>query len=195
MYLTKNRSNAKELNTNRVKETSFKKLNKDGFSLIELIVVIVIIGILSFLATSSYESIFSKAERQGAIFHLHSYYAAQKVYQSEEGGFYNEFVTGVAKNHFYILGFAPEGELLYRIGLKDYDTKAYCAHSVNDCREDSKLKSNTTLTFSGKVDCPTCDSGGASCCKTFQASAKRGKEEVKINQKKEISTLIDGKKQ
>jgi len=62
-----------------------KQHNKDGFTLIELMVVVAIIAFLATLSIPTFSRFFSKAKRTEAYMNLSSLYAAQKAYHAEHG--------------------------------------------------------------------------------------------------------------
>jgi prepilin-type N-terminal cleavage/methylation domain-containing protein len=63
--------------------------NAQGFTIIELIVVLVIIGILITLGLPSYHNIKEKALDKEAIVNLKLIQAAEKIYRMEIGGYYD----------------------------------------------------------------------------------------------------------
>jgi type IV pilus assembly protein PilA len=83
------------------------KLNNKGFSLVELMVVVAIIGILASVAVPQVNKYMAKARQSEAKTNLGSMYTAMKAFYAE----YN-----VYDNRFQIIGFAPEGKLRYNIG-------------------------------------------------------------------------------
>jgi len=58
---------------------------KKGFSLIELMVVVAIIGLLAMIAVPSFGRYLAKAKRAEAYLNLHSIYSAEKAYWAEHG--------------------------------------------------------------------------------------------------------------
>src|SRR4051812_14089401 len=84
------------------------KLNSKGFSLVELMVVVAIIGILASVAIPSVNKYMAKARQSEAKTNLGSLYTAEKAFQSE----YTRFHTA-----FQAIGFAPEGRMRYNVGF------------------------------------------------------------------------------
>lgn len=78
-----------------------------GFSLVELMVVVAIIGILAAVAVPSINKYMAKARQSEAKSNLASIYTANKAFFAD----YNTY-----ENRFSIIGVHPEGRLRYNIG-------------------------------------------------------------------------------
>lgn len=76
------------------------KRNEKGFTLVELLIVIGIIGILSVIAIPNFMRFQAKAKQTEAKTNLSALYTAEKAYYAEYGGFYTGLVT---------IGFQSEG--------------------------------------------------------------------------------------
>jgi type IV pilus assembly protein PilA len=79
--------------------------NRKGFSLIELMIVVAIIGILAAIAVPNFTRFQRKAKQSEARGLLGSYHSAMKASAAEIGCFRGNWVAA---------GFQPEGQLNYR---------------------------------------------------------------------------------
>lgn len=84
--------------------------NNKGFSLVELMVVVAIIGILSAIAIPQINKYMARARQTEAKTNLSSVYTANKAFYAE----YN-----IYDNHFDVIGYRPEGKLRYNLGWAD----------------------------------------------------------------------------
>jgi type IV pilus assembly protein PilA len=82
--------------------------NNKGFSLIELMVVVGIIGILATVAVPQVSKFMAKAKQSEAKTNLSSLYTSEKSYFVEYTSYASEFAR---------VGFGPEGNLIYTIGF------------------------------------------------------------------------------
>ena len=83
--------------------------NKSGFTLVELMVVVAIIGILATIAIPQYSKFQAKARQSEAKVGLSGLYTGQQSYQAEQGG----YTTCLADTGFSING----QKRYYRIGF------------------------------------------------------------------------------
>lgn len=92
------------------------KLNSNkGFSLVELMVVVAIIGILASIAIPSVNKYMAKARQTEAKTNLSSLYTAEKAFAAE----YNTYTADFAP-----LGLQPEGRMRYNFGFESDGTPA-----------------------------------------------------------------------
>lgn len=83
------------------------KLSSKGFSLVELMVVVAIIGILATIAVPQIQKFIAKSRQAEARSALGTYYTAQKTFFSE----YSVYYPGFGQ-----IGYTPAGTLNYNVG-------------------------------------------------------------------------------
>ena len=81
-----------------------KLRNKKGFTLIELMIVVAIIGILAALAIPDFMKMMAKSKQSEAKTNLGAIFNMQKSYFGEKNTF---------SDRFDLIGWAPEGQNLY----------------------------------------------------------------------------------
>lgn len=82
--------------------------NNKGFSLVELMVVVAIIGILAAIAVPNFQRFTAKSKQSEAKSNLSAIYAAERSFFAE----WNQFVGG-----FGDIGYLPQGMLRYNHGF------------------------------------------------------------------------------
>lgn len=82
--------------------------NAKGFSLIELMIVVAIIGILAAIAVPSFQKFQAKARQSEAKGLLSGLYTSEKTYKMEWGIYFADFVN---------IGYDPQGRLKFRVGF------------------------------------------------------------------------------
>lgn len=83
-------------------------MNKSGFSLVELMVVVAIIGILAAVAVPSINKYMARARQSEAKTNLSAIYSANKTFNAD----YN-----IYDSQFTVIGYRPEGKLRYNAGF------------------------------------------------------------------------------
>jgi type IV pilus assembly protein PilA len=82
--------------------------NNKGFSLVELMVVVAIIGILAAIAVPNFQKFAAKSKQSEAKSNLAALYSAERAFQSEWQMF---------RADFSLTGYAPTGNLRYTHGF------------------------------------------------------------------------------
>ncbi len=84
------------------------RTNEKGFSLVELMIVVAIIGILSTIAVPNFKKFSAKAKQTEAKAALSAVFSANKSFFAE---------WNVYRNDFRDIGYSPEGRMLYTVGF------------------------------------------------------------------------------
>ena len=88
-----------------------KRYDSNGFTLIELMVVVAIIAFLSLIAVPVFTNFLNKAKRTEVYLNLGALHTAEKLFWAEHGH-YSPVLTGADG-----IGWRPEGEPLYTYGF------------------------------------------------------------------------------
>lgn len=164
-----------------------------GFSLVELMVVVAIIGILASIAIPSVNKYMAKARQTEAKTNLSSLYTAEKAFAAE----FNTYDTT-----FSVVGLKPEGKMRYNFGFAtasglDLTLYGYTA-AVTDTSIDATTSCASTGTCTmmagseGAMPASTADTA------TFTAGAvgrisTGGSDDVwTVNQNKDFQNVSDG---
>lgn len=115
-----------------------KKKNQTGFSLIELMIVVVIIGILSTIAVPQYQNFQKKAKQSEAKANLGGLYTTLRTFQAEWNQFYGDFRA---------LGFDMAGNLQYNVGFSASHVNGPANHP------DPKFRGKASIQHNAKLRC------------------------------------------
>lgn len=89
--------------------------NEKGFTLVELLIVVAIIGVLSTIGVPTFRRMIQKAKKSEAKVNLGGLYTSESAFFSEFGGYGNNLtgigfqVDGAAQNLIYLVGFFNAG--------------------------------------------------------------------------------------
>lgn len=183
-----------------------RKLNQAGFSLVELMVVVAIIGILATIAIPKVNKFIAKARQAEAQVNLTSLYTFNKNFYVEFQGYSSSFLA---------LGFQPEGKLRYVTGwtigagacpnnftlLKGAAACSILSSTLTDCPVDNSVPRCVTMRGSDNV-APTVAAAGSAIDNVNFASftASSGAKLIStavddvwtINQDKNLTNTVDG---
>lgn len=98
------------------------KKNNQGFSLVELMVVVAIIGVLASIAVPNINKYIAKARQSEAKTVLSSIYTSEKAFFAEYQAYHGMFGA---------IGFSPEGKIRYNAGFAGAGTEAGASNGYN----------------------------------------------------------------
>lgn len=127
--------------------------NQSGFSLIELMVVVAIIGILAAIAVPNYQRFQVKARQSEARATLGGIYMAEKSYVQEANG---------ASNNMVAIGYEPDGFIMYDCGFAVAGDIGGYNYGPNDPTFDAAMMAVTYLN-SFQATYPRCQPAGGMC--------------------------------
>ncbi len=121
---------------------------KRGFTLIELMIVVAIIGFLAMVSVPTFTRFLAKAKRAEAFMNLSSIYAAQKAYWAENGT-YTDVLFGQKG-----LGWKPEGDHYYTYGFAGSEGRNYFTGKIGasgNLGQSSAGRNNFTVVATGDI--------------------------------------------
>jgi type IV pilus assembly protein PilA len=134
------------------------KGSQAGFSLVELMIVVAIIGILSSIAVPQFQKFIFKARQTEAKTGLSSLYTAEKAFYGE----WSEYDT-----RFDAIGYMPEGKYFYNIGFSAV---------VQSANYDNSGGVSATADTNTITRCPT--AAGGNCVSMSNAKTFTGTYDV-----------------
>lgn len=117
-----------------------------GFSLVELMVVVAIIGILAAIAIPSVNKYMAKARQSEAKTNLSSLYTSEKAFFAE----YN-----IYDNRFAAIGYTPEGQLKYNLGFTG-GVQAGAANGYTTAPADTSIAASAYCGAAGAINANGC---------------------------------------
>ena len=84
------------------------RTSQGGFSLVELMVVVAIIGVLASIAVPAVNKYIAKARQSEAKTSLSSLYTSEKAFYAEYTAYHSAFAA---------IGYSPEGKMRYNVGF------------------------------------------------------------------------------
>lgn len=114
--------------------------NEAGFSLVELMVVVAIIGILASLAIPSVGKYMAKARQSEAKTQLSSLYTAEKAFYAEYTAYHSMFGA---------VGYSPEGKLRYMVGMPAGAGEAAAINGYNNAPAAAPGNTRNTVAYCG----------------------------------------------
>lgn len=121
------------------------RTNQKGFSLIELMIVVAIIGILSAIAVPNYMAFQRKARQSEARSTLGAIAQAETVYSQDAGGYTSDIKAA---------GYIPDGTIAYDCGFDGAIAFAYGPNDTATYVAANQFRS--TLPLCGTADAPNC---------------------------------------
>lgn len=112
-------------------------MKRQGFTLVELMIVVAIIAVLAMVSVPTFSRFLYKSKRAEVYMNLSSIYAAQKAYWVEHGK-YSDVLWGDGG-----IGWKPEGQLYYTYGFPGTEGRNYFS---------GKLQTSASHLASAKVD-------------------------------------------
>ena len=129
-----------------------KKNSQMGFSLIELMVVVVIIGILATVGVPQYQKFQMKAKRSEAKALLGGMYTAQKAFFAEWNQYYGDFNA---------VGYGLDGDMGYLVGFTGAGNNGPATHPSGTYKNNPATiyHGDESTGFCNAADCTVSKSG------------------------------------
>ncbi len=140
--------------------------NQKGFTLIELMIVVAIIGILAAIAIPNFMTFRLKAKTSEAKSNLGSIRTCQEAYRAEKDLYYGvtryplavAIVTSTpwvtANTEFSAIGFAPSGKVYYNYLVDTITDTSFLAHAYADLDGDG-VEAEYRITQASDIANPT----------------------------------------
>lgn len=116
------------------------RASQRGFSLVELMVVVAIIGVLASIAIPSVNKYIAKARQTEAKTNLSSIYTSEKAFYAEYNGYHHMFG---------VIGFSPEGKMRYNVGFAAATSPATAANGYTTTLPGLPGSAASTLAYCG----------------------------------------------
>jgi len=176
-----------------------KNKTQAGFSLIELMIVVAIIGILAAIAIPNFQRFQAKARQSEAKSSLGGIYTAEKAFQTE----WQQFL-----GYFGDIGYRPEGQFKYMTGFSatnarpaapyvqpasgdvvSTNTKTYCAANPTICTFTDKCTAAAALPAAAGAPTNIAFIAGADGCVSNTLTQH---DTWTINESQSLSNTVNG---
>lgn len=130
----------------------FKRFHgRKGFTLIELMIVVVIIGILAALAIPRFMQATTKSKQSEAKQLLKQIYTMQRAYRQEQGTYAHNAEVVIAGGRFDLIGVEIQGEAKYTYTMAADENTFSCEATAN--LDDDVAIDTWTIDQDGNLTC------------------------------------------